>query len=81
MIGTDLPEWRKRNHFTQDSLRMALGLGSRQTIITWEKSTGKLPRMLELALIALERFPDQRTALGYSYSTADYPVQRARPSF
>jgi transcriptional regulator with XRE-family HTH domain len=79
MIGTELPEWRKRNHFTQDALRMALGLGSRQTIITWEKSTEKLPRMVELALLALERLPDQRTALGYSYATADYPVQRSRP--
>jgi len=28
MLGTDLPEWRKRNRFTQDTLRMALGLGS-----------------------------------------------------
>jgi transcriptional regulator with XRE-family HTH domain len=79
VTGAELPEWRKRNHFTQDSLRMALGLGSRQTIITWEKSTEKLPRIVELALLALEHLPDQRTALGYSYATSDYPVQRARP--
>jgi DNA-binding XRE family transcriptional regulator len=38
MLGTDLPAWRKRNRFTQDTLREALGVKSRQTIITWEKS-------------------------------------------
>ncbi|MBR1214614.1 hypothetical protein [Bradyrhizobium sp. JYMT SZCCT0180] len=60
MLGTELPEWRSRNRFTQDTLRMALGVKSRQTIITWEKSIEPLPRLVELALLALERFPDER---------------------
>jgi DNA-binding XRE family transcriptional regulator len=60
MLGTELPEWRSRNRFTQDTLRMALGVKSRQTIITWEKSTEPLPRLVELALMALERFPEER---------------------
>jgi DNA-binding XRE family transcriptional regulator len=60
MLGTELPEWRKRNSFTQDTLRIALGVRSRQTIITWEKSTAPLPRLIELALFALESFPEQR---------------------
>jgi DNA-binding XRE family transcriptional regulator len=60
MLGTELSEWRKRNGFTQDTLRIALGVKSRQTIITWEKSTGPLPRLVELALLALENFPEQR---------------------
>jgi DNA-binding XRE family transcriptional regulator len=60
MRGTELPAWRSRNRFTQDTLRMALGVKSRQTIITWEKSTEPLPRLVELALLALERFPDER---------------------
>jgi DNA-binding XRE family transcriptional regulator len=60
MLGTELPEWRKRNSFTQDTLRIALGIRSRQTIITWEKSTQPLPKLVELALFALEHFPDQR---------------------
>ena len=47
MLGTELPEWRRRNRFTQDTLRMALGVKSRQTIITWEKSTDPLPRLVE----------------------------------
>jgi DNA-binding XRE family transcriptional regulator len=60
MLGTELPEWRSRNRFTQDTLRMALGVKSRQTIITWEKSTEPLPRLVELALMTLERFPEER---------------------
>ena len=78
MLGTDLPEWRKRNRFTQNTLRMALGLGSRQTIITWEKSTDRLPRMVELALLALEHLPDQRGADGYSFTRKDLPAVRER---
>jgi DNA-binding XRE family transcriptional regulator len=71
MLGTELPEWRKRNSFTQDTLRIALGIRSRQTIITWEKSTAPLPRLVELALFALENYPDQRkvTALATVYRT------------
>lgn len=60
MLGTELPEWRSRNRFTQDTLRMALGVKSRQTIISWEKSTEPLPRLVELALMTLERFPEER---------------------
>jgi DNA-binding XRE family transcriptional regulator len=60
MLGTELPEWRKRNGFTQDTLRMALGVKSRQTIITWEKSPDPLPRLVQLALFALENFPEER---------------------
>ncbi|QQO15188.1 hypothetical protein JJB99_03080 [Bradyrhizobium diazoefficiens] len=60
MLGTELPQWRAKNRFTQDTLRMALGVKSRQTIITWEKSTEPLPRLVELALLALENFPEER---------------------
>jgi DNA-binding XRE family transcriptional regulator len=60
MRGIELPEWRKRNGFTQDTLRIALGVKSRQTIITWEKATEPLPRLVELALLALENFPVER---------------------
>lgn len=78
MIGIELPAWRKRNSFTQDTLREALGLGSRGTIISWEKSEEKLPRMVQLALMALENIPEAREVAGARYAAADYPVQRAR---
>jgi DNA-binding XRE family transcriptional regulator len=71
MLGTELPKWRKRNSFTQDTVRIALGIRSRQTIITWEKSTQPLPRLVELALFALENYPHQRkvTALATVHRT------------
>jgi transcriptional regulator with XRE-family HTH domain len=81
MIGTDLPDWRKRNRFTQDALRMALGVKSRQTIISWEKSTQRLSRLVELALMALEQIPEAKKVYGASYSgPAEYKEQRARPT-
>ncbi|HWS65246.1 MAG TPA: hypothetical protein VN325_21035 [Steroidobacteraceae bacterium] len=70
MLGTDLPKWRKRNRFTQDSLRLALGVKSRQTIITWEKSTERLPRLVQLALLALEHLPAERVADGSRFPNA-----------
>jgi DNA-binding XRE family transcriptional regulator len=77
MLGTELPEWRKRNRFTQDTLRDALGVKSRQTIITWEKSAGSLPRTVELALLALEHLPEKcRTVDGHRYTAAEAPVVR-----
>jgi transcriptional regulator with XRE-family HTH domain len=81
MIGTELADWRKRNRFTQDGLRMALGMGSRQTIISWEKSTEPLPRMVQLALMALQNFPESRSVDGARYTASEYREQRARPSF
>ena len=67
MRGIDLPQWRKRNKFTQDTLRIALGLGSRGTIITWEKSEEPLPKMVKLALLALQNIPEARHADGYRF--------------
>jgi transcriptional regulator with XRE-family HTH domain len=80
MFGTELPDWRKRNRFTQDELRMALGLGSRQTIISWEKSGARLTRVVELALLALERIPESRDVAGVRLTTSQYREQRARVS-
>jgi transcriptional regulator with XRE-family HTH domain len=71
MIGSELRDWRKRNRYTQDMLRGALGLGSRQTIISWEKSEEKIPRMVELALLALEHVPGCRFIDGHRYTAAE----------
>lgn len=78
MLGIELPDWRRRNRFTQDALRMALGVKSRQTIISWEKSPVQLPRLVELALMAIEHIPEARAVDGVAYSTSDYKDQRAR---
>lgn len=81
MKGTELPAWRQRNRFTQDALRMALGIKSRQTIITWEKSSDRLSTLVELALMALEKLPEARTVDGARASgPAQYKEQRERPT-
>ena len=72
MIGTDLPEWRRRNRYTQDGLKMALGIGSRQTIISWEKSPTKLSRLVQLALMALEKLPEAREVDGRRAGPAEH---------
>jgi DNA-binding XRE family transcriptional regulator len=82
MLGTDLPEWRKRNgDLTQNALRMALGVKSRQTIISWEKSEEQLPRMVELALLALERLPEAMNVGGQAFTAQEHREQRARPTY
>ena len=79
MLGTELPDWRKRNRFTQDTLRTALGVKSRQTIITWEKSEASIPRTVELALLALEHLPEKcRTIDGHRFTAAELPAVREK---
>jgi DNA-binding XRE family transcriptional regulator len=81
MLGIELPAWRKRNRLTQDALRLTLGVKSRQTIISWEKSTERLSRLVELALMALEQIPEARSVSGVSYSgPTEYKEQRTRPT-
>ena len=63
MIGQDLRRWRDKHGFTQDTLRIELGIASRQTISSREASSEELPRLWQLALIALER-PENRTIFG-----------------
>lgn len=58
MKGTELKEWRKNQEFTQAELVLQLGLKSRQTLISREKSDEDLPRLWELALLALEKVPN-----------------------
>jgi transcriptional regulator with XRE-family HTH domain len=71
MLGVDLKVWRKRHGYSQDTLMQELGIKSRQTISTWENSDNQLPRMLELALKALESIPGSREIHGKPASTSD----------
>lgn len=73
MNGTDLKAWRKRNGYnSQSSLLLELDVDSRTTISKWENSTTPLPRMLQLALLALELHPDMRVAFGEKYDLTEY---------
>ena len=69
--GVDLKDWRKRHRYNQAALMMELGVNSRQTMSTWEKSSNELPRIIQLALWALEEIPEARYVDGKRPRTAD----------
>lgn len=73
MKGSDLKEWRKINGYkSQASLQLELNLGSRGTVSAWENSKENLPRVVVLALKALERCPDLRNVSGHLSSGAKH---------
>jgi transcriptional regulator with XRE-family HTH domain len=59
LTGRDLKAWRKANNYTHEQLLSLLSIKSRQTIINWEQTEKILPRILRLALMALECLPDK----------------------
>ena len=81
ITGADLRAWRKKHDMTQDMLRIALQVGSRQTIISWEKSTKRLPRYVHLALIGLEHADGHQFMTGYRFSAAEARRVRKKSSF
>jgi DNA-binding XRE family transcriptional regulator len=81
LTGADLRAWRKQFRMTQDMLRIALEVGSRQTIISWEKSTSRLPRYVQLALIGLEHADGHQFMTGYRFSAAEARRARKQASF
>ncbi|MBB4376655.1 hypothetical protein SAMN05216573_105132 [Bradyrhizobium sp. Rc3b] len=80
--GTDLKAWRKKHGFTQEMLRLALQVGSRQTIISWEKSEQRLPRYIYLALIGLEHLDHGHGFMtGYRFTAAEARAARKKATF
>jgi DNA-binding XRE family transcriptional regulator len=61
--GADIKTWRERNGYTQEALVLELQLGSRQTLVAWEKAA-TVSRVTQLALLALEHYPECRTVAG-----------------
>ena len=75
MTGGELRAWRKANGYqTQEALQRELGIKSRGTISAWENASEPLPRLVELALKALERVPECRMIGG-----AHRDVRRGKP--
>jgi DNA-binding XRE family transcriptional regulator len=82
ITGADLRAWRKNHDMTQEMLRIALEVGSRQTIISWEKSEKRLPRYVQLALIGLEHAEGgHQFTTGYRYAGAEARQIRKKPGF
>lgn len=65
MRGDDLRRWREQVGMTQRDLMVELDVASRQTIVTWEKSEN-LPRVVELAIFALDQIEPCRNRSGLS---------------
>jgi transcriptional regulator with XRE-family HTH domain len=64
MTGADLKRWRERIGWTQADLMVELEIGSRQTIGTWE-SAENIPRLVELAIVALDQIEATRKRSGF----------------
>lgn len=64
MNGSELRQRRKSLGYNQQDLIDELGVRSRQTLVTWEQSPGDLPRLVDLAMLALERLPESRRIIG-----------------
>jgi DNA-binding XRE family transcriptional regulator len=77
MNGAELRAWRKRNKMTQEALRIELDV-SRQTIVAWEALEKDIPRVIQLALVALEKVKGCRIVEGQRQTAAQHLEQRAR---
>jgi transcriptional regulator with XRE-family HTH domain len=64
MTGKDLKAWREANGLSQNELMNEIGVSSRQTMTSLEKSE-HLPRWAELAIIALDQVEECRSLVGY----------------
>ena len=71
MTGSEMKAWRKRNGYSsQKMLQEELKLGSRATVSAWEAAE-KVPRLVELALTALETDPSLREFGGKRFTRQD----------
>lgn len=64
MKGSELAEWRRRLGYSQLDLMRELAIRSRQTISAWERPDAEVPRLVALAVVALEHHPDCRISAG-----------------
>src|SRR4051812_42202505 len=72
MRGSELKLWRTTRGWKQTDLMQELGVSSRQTLSTWETSE-KVPRIVELAVIALDQVEACNKQSGFQkqYSPTD----------
>ncbi len=71
MNGAELRQRRKRLGYSQQTFCAELGVKSRQTLVTWEKSEAELPRLVYLAVKALEDLPECRRVSGKSAKASE----------
>ena len=64
MSGEELRAWRKCRGWNQADLMVELEISSRQTINTWE-SAERIPRIIELSIVALDQVEACRKIAGF----------------
>jgi transcriptional regulator with XRE-family HTH domain len=64
MTGAELRSWREKLGWNQTDLMHELEVRARQTISAWEASE-EVPRMVELAIIALDQIEPCRKRGGF----------------
>lgn len=64
MSGDELRTWRQFRGWKQADLMSELEITSRQTISTWE-SAPEVPRIVELAIVALDQVETCRKLAGF----------------
>jgi len=75
MQGIDLKNWRKKAGLSQVDLMRELGVSSRQTISNWENSE-HVPRLVELAVTALDQVEECRRIGGYQTQLTEKTIAR-----
>jgi len=71
MQGEELKAWREARGYTQKDFIDELDVKSRQTVSSWERPGHKIPRLVELAVIALEHVPNCNNKLGKKKSSKE----------
>ncbi len=77
MTGADLRSWRTRRGWSQADLTAELDIKARQTVAAWENSE-KIPRLVELAVLALDQLELVRNRSGIEKRMTEDEVKRVR---
>ena len=70
MTGEELAAWRHAHGYSQAELMAELDVKSRQTMSSWEQPGREVPRLVELAVLALALDPSCRRRAGKRASSA-----------
>jgi transcriptional regulator with XRE-family HTH domain len=77
MTGAELRNWRTQRGWSQADLTTELDIKARQTVAAWENSE-KIPRLVELAVMALDQLELVRNRSGIEKRMTEDEVKRVR---
>lgn len=77
MTGAELRGWRVKRGWTQADLTTELDIKARQTVAAWESSE-KIPRLVELAVMALDQLELVRNRAGFENRMTEDQIKHVR---